>query len=58
VAVIGPSATAADGLATAICAAGEALAPILLAAHPQMRAILTRLDGTSADLTGASYRAV
>jgi thiamine biosynthesis lipoprotein len=57
VAVIGPSATAADGVATAICAAGEALAPTLLAAHPGMRAILTRLDGTSAELTGASLRA-
>ena len=58
VAVTGPNATAADGLATAICAAGEALAPRLLAAYPQMRAILTRLDGTSAELTGASHRAV
>jgi thiamine biosynthesis lipoprotein len=47
VAVIGPKATAADGLATAICVAGEARAPMLLAAYPQMRAILTRLDGTS-----------
>ena len=47
VAVIGPRATAADGLATAICVAGEALAPTLLAACPQTRAILTRLDGTS-----------
>lgn len=58
VAVTGPSAVAADGLATAICAAGEALAPTLLAAYPGMRAILTRLDGTSADLTSASHRAV
>ena len=47
VAVIGPRATAADGLATAICVAGEALAPTLLAAYPRTRAILTRLDGTS-----------
>jgi thiamine biosynthesis lipoprotein len=47
VAVIGPRATAADGLATAICVGGEALAPTLLAAYPQMRAMLTRLDGTS-----------
>jgi FAD:protein FMN transferase len=52
VAVIGPRATAADGLATAICVAGEALAPTLLAAYPQMRAILTRLDGTSITFTG------
>jgi len=51
VAVVGPSATAADGLATAICVAGEAQAPTLLAAYPQMRAILTRLDGTSTTLT-------
>ena len=51
VAVIGPRATAADGLATAIYVAGEALAPALLAAYPQMRAILTRLDGTSTTFT-------
>ena len=51
VAVIGPRATAADGLATAICVAGEALAPTLLAAYPQTRAILTRLDGTSITIT-------
>jgi FAD:protein FMN transferase len=47
VAVIGPRATAADALATAISAAGESLAPKLLAAYPRTRAILTRLDGTS-----------
>jgi thiamine biosynthesis lipoprotein len=52
VAVMGPRATAADGLATAICVAGEALAPTLLAAYPQTRAILTRLDGTSMAFTG------
>jgi thiamine biosynthesis lipoprotein len=51
VAVIGPRATAADGLATAIYVAGEALAPKLVADYPQMRAILTRLDGTSMTLT-------
>ena len=51
VAVIGPRATAADGLATAICVAGEALAPTLLAAYPQTRATLTRLDGTSITFT-------
>ena len=51
VAVIGPRATAADGLATAICVAGEALAPTLLAAYPRTRAILTRLDGTSMTFT-------
>jgi thiamine biosynthesis lipoprotein len=51
VAVIGPRATTADGLATAICVAGEALAPTLLAAYPHTRAILTRLDGTSMTFT-------
>jgi FAD:protein FMN transferase len=51
VAVIGPTATAADGLATAICVAGEALAPTLVAAYPETRAILTRLDGTSITFT-------
>ena len=54
VAVIGPRATAADGLATAIYVAGEALAPTLLAAYPQTRAILTRLDGTSSITCGAN----
>jgi len=53
VAVIGPRATAADGLATAICVAGEALAPTLLAAYPQTRAIATRSDGTSMTFTAA-----
>ncbi len=47
VAVIGPRAAAANSLATAICAGGEALAPTLLAAYPEMRAILTRVDGTT-----------
>jgi thiamine biosynthesis lipoprotein len=47
VAVTGPSATTANGIATAICAGGEALAPRLLAAYPRTRAILTRTDGTS-----------
>jgi thiamine biosynthesis lipoprotein len=51
VAVIGPRATAADGLATAICVAGEVRASALLAAYPQTRAILTRLDGTSITIT-------
>lgn len=51
VAVVGPRATAADGLATAICVAGEASAPALLAAYPRNRAILTRLDGTSVTIT-------
>ena len=55
VAVISPSATAADGLATAICVTGEARARSLLAAYPRTRAILTRLDGTSATLTATSF---
>ena len=60
VAVIGPGATAADGLATAICVAGEALAPTLLAAYPHTRAILTRLDGTTRTITakGVDPRAI
>src|SRR5580704_15828864 len=51
VAVIGPTAAAANGLSTAICVTGEALAPTLLAAYPKMWAILTRLDGTSVTYT-------
>jgi thiamine biosynthesis lipoprotein len=47
VAVIGPRATTANGLATAICVAGEERAALLLAACPGTRAILTRPDGTS-----------
>ncbi len=47
VAVIRPRATAANGLSTAICVAGEDRAPALLAAYPGMRAILTRPDGTA-----------
>jgi thiamine biosynthesis lipoprotein len=47
VAVIGPRATAANGLSTAICVAGEERAAALLAACPGTRAILTRPDGTS-----------
>jgi FAD:protein FMN transferase len=58
VAVIGPRATAADGLATAICVAGEALAPTLLAAYPQTRAIVTRLDGTSTTFTANGLAAL
>jgi thiamine biosynthesis lipoprotein len=51
VAVIGPRATAANGLSTAICVTGEAGAPALLAAYPGTRAILTRLNGISVTLT-------
>jgi thiamine biosynthesis lipoprotein len=57
VAVIGPRATAADGLATAICVAGEALAPTLLAAYPQTGAIVTRSDGTSITFTAKGLAA-
>jgi len=46
VAVIGPRATAANALSTAICVAGEARAAALLAAYPGMQAILTRPDGS------------
>jgi thiamine biosynthesis lipoprotein len=46
VAVIGPRATTANGLSTAICVAGEDRAPALLAAFPGTRAIVTRPDGT------------
>ena len=51
VAVIGPRATAVDGLATAICVAGEARAATLLAAYPGTLAILTRPNGTSVTYT-------
>src|SRR5207244_12455287 len=48
VAVIGPRATAANALSTAICVAGEARARELLSAYPGMQAILTRPDGSVA----------
>jgi thiamine biosynthesis lipoprotein len=51
VAVIGPRATVADGLATAICVTGEDMAPSLLAAYPGTHAIITRPDGSSATIT-------
>src|SRR5438270_5953438 len=51
VAVIGPRATTANGLSTAICVTGEAQASPLLAAYPGTQAILTRLDGTSVTFT-------
>jgi FAD:protein FMN transferase len=53
VAVIGPRATAANGLSTAICVAGEARAPALLAAFPGTRAIVTRPDGTAVAIPSA-----
>jgi thiamine biosynthesis lipoprotein len=51
VAVIGPRATAANALSTAICVAGEARTTALLAAYPGTQAILTRPDGTSVTVT-------
>jgi thiamine biosynthesis lipoprotein len=54
VAVIGPRATTADALATAIFSAGESLAPTLLAAHSRTRATLTRLDGTTVTIQSQS----
>jgi thiamine biosynthesis lipoprotein len=53
-AVIGPRATIANGLSTALCVAGEARAAALLAARPGYRAILTRPDGTRAEVSGAA----
>jgi FAD:protein FMN transferase len=53
VAVIGPRATTANGLSTAICVTGESQASRLLAAYPGMRAILTRIDGTSVTITAS-----
>ena len=48
--VIGPRATAANGLSTALCVTGEERAAALIAACPGYRAILTRPDGTTANL--------
>jgi len=56
VAVIGPRATTANGLSTAICVAGEERAAALLAAYPETRAILTRPDGTA--VTIAAHPAI
>jgi thiamine biosynthesis lipoprotein len=52
-AVIGPRATAANALATAICVVGEECAQALLGACPGTRAIVTRPDGTSVTIGGA-----
>src|SRR5579883_1131734 len=56
VAVIGPRATLANGLSTAICVTGEARAPVLLAACPGTRAILTRPDGSSVTIAPDARR--
>jgi FAD:protein FMN transferase len=53
-AVIGPRATAANGLSTALCVAGEARAAALLAGCPGYRAMLTRPDGTRAEVGAAA----
>ncbi len=58
VAVIAPRATIADGLATAIYAAGEAAAPRLLAGYAGARAFVTRRDGLSVALTATGSEAV
>jgi FAD:protein FMN transferase len=58
VAVLAPSAMIADGLATAICVAGEARAEALLAGFPGAQAIVKRPDGTSTILgSGGSVSA-
>lgn len=46
VTVIGPRATIADGLSTALYVGGEAGAAAVLAGYPGYRAILTRADGS------------
>jgi FAD:protein FMN transferase len=51
--VIGPRATAANGLSTALCVAGEERAAAMMAACPGYRAILTRPDGTKANVGAA-----
>jgi thiamine biosynthesis lipoprotein len=48
VVVIAPRATTADALSTAIFVSGEQAAPGLLAHYPDTRAVLTRLDGSTA----------
>ncbi len=53
-AVIGPRATIANGLSTALCVAGEDQAAALMAACPGYRAILTRPDGTKAEFGAAA----
>lgn len=58
VAVTGPTAVAANGLATALCVTGEAGAQALVAAFPGTRATLTRPDGTVAVVTAPADRRV
>lgn len=54
VAVTGPTAVAANGLATTICVTGEAGAQALVSAFPGTRATLTRPDGTEAVIAAAA----
>jgi FAD:protein FMN transferase len=53
-AAIGPRATVANGLSTALCVTGEARAAAMLAACPGYRAILTRPDGTRVEVGGST----
>jgi FAD:protein FMN transferase len=50
-AVIAPRAMIADALATAICVVGEKRAAALLAGYPRTRAIVTRRDGTTTEVS-------
>jgi len=52
--VVGPRATVANGLSTALCVAGEERAAVLIAASPGYRAILTRPDGTTVSFGAAA----
>jgi thiamine biosynthesis lipoprotein len=56
VAVIAPNATAADGLATAICVMGEQRGATLLAHYPGARAVITPLVPAFAETNGFSGR--
>lgn len=57
VAVTAPTATAADGLSTAIFVAGEGAAPRILAAYTGAKATITRADGTTAQVQSARTEA-
>ena len=52
--VVGPRATVANGLSTALCVAGESRAAALLAGCPGYKAILTRPDGTTVSFGAAA----
>lgn len=53
-AVTGPRATIANGLATALCVAGEARAAAMLAAFPGTSAVLTKPDGGVVTITAGT----